>query len=145
MRATRAVADQRALGQAGRAAGVENDEPVFGIDTGTFRRRRRGPDHLLVVILDNQPFGIAQLQRGQRFGESPRADYERGRDQVQTMLQFRGREPPILTRDDRAEISGGKLDLDVFDAVLRQQRESISVSEGPCRVARLQRSQDAAR
>ena len=75
-----AVADQRALGQAGRAAGVENDEPVFGIDIRTFRRRRRGPDHLLVVILDNQAFGIAQLQRGQRFGESPRADYKRGRD-----------------------------------------------------------------
>ena len=45
------------------------------------------------------------------------------------MLQFRGREPPILARDDRAEISGGKLNLDVFDAVLRQQRDSISVSK----------------
>lgn len=90
------------FGQAGRAAGVENEEPVFGIDIGTFRRRGRGSDHLLVVILDNQAFGVMQLQRGKRSGESPGADYERGRNQVQTMLQFRRREPPILACDDRA-------------------------------------------
>ena len=34
-----AVADQRALRQAGGAAGVENDEPVFRIDIGTLGKR----------------------------------------------------------------------------------------------------------
>ena len=44
------------------------------------------------------------------------------------MLQFGGGKPPILTSHDGAEIGGGKLDLDIFGAVLRQEPDAIAVA-----------------
>jgi hypothetical protein len=45
------------------------------------------------------------------------------------MLQFVRSQTPVLARNDGAEIRGRKLDLDVFGAILRQERNAIAAAD----------------
>ena len=127
------MAHHRALGAAGGAAGIENDQPVLGHrDRGGFSGVS-GDQHGFIRVTE---FDDVRRPRCE-FVESPRVarrhDCRLGRRERRAMLEFAGRQPPIERRDNRPQFRAGEFELDILDPIFGQNGNPIAPAHAPGR------------
>ena len=113
-----AVADDRALGQPGGAAGVEDEQRVFGVDLLEHGVERGAPQQRLVTLAEDDRLDPRTTQRRQRVPVPGRDQNAARLDQLEAMGELGRGEPPVLAGGDGAEPGGGDEELEVFEAVL---------------------------
>ncbi len=136
-RQDRAVAELDALGLSGRPAGVDQIDGVRGI--GPCRRRpirTRGEN--VLIALDSvegradDDEALDQARRAEAFGltAEPLLEHQHGRGAIgDDLMQLGRRQPPVQRHRDRAGQLGGADRLEIFDAVLRQDRKPHAALE----------------
>ena len=113
------------FGQAGGAAGVENDEPVFRL--GRDRRRRAGCcrnrcSYSSPIKIGSRP----PPPRSPVGGQFVFGDQRFRRHEINAIGEFALRQPPVQAGGDDTEICRRQFDLEIFRPVARQQGDAVA-------------------
>ena len=127
----RPLADQGALGQAGGAAGVEDDQAAFGVDVVG-----RGPAvccqawvglkqrFVLGVEVDQLRHAVRNALH--RVGLALRKHQQPGRDQLHAVFKLAVGLAPVLAGQHHAQPGGGHFKLNVLGPVFRQDGNTVA-------------------
>ena len=125
----RAVADRGALGQTGRAAGVEDHQRILRLGD---RRRLAGigaRQARLVVVAERDRERHRHVQPGEHPGVVLGDQHGARLGEADAVHQLGRGEPPVLRRDDRAELGRGQLQLEPGGAVAGEHADPIAAPD----------------
>ena len=135
------MGDHRALGVAGRARGVHdradiivrefhvgNGPAIEGLDHRLIGVGRR-PDTRARVDAQQGRDAAAALQLLRGVCESHIVDQQLRRTVVEDVLELRDRQAPVQQHGDRAAAAAAELQVEEFDAVVRQQGHAVAAPD----------------
>ncbi len=122
----RAVADQRSLGQARGAAGVQDDEARLGVDVPRGKDIGALCNGRCVFCAENDPLGRGAGQATERGVQLGGDEYEPGRHQVDAVFQFAIEQSPVQGSQYGAGFRRCQQQFEVFEAVSAQYRNPVT-------------------
>ncbi len=130
----RPLADQRALGQACRTAGVQDNQAFFRIkiDAAACFVAAGRFQHFFIFRFDMDDDFHAMCDAGQYIRIACRHEDRARRHQPYAVFQLAVRLPPVLAGQDHAQLGDRQLQLYVFKPVFRQNGDAVAALDTAC-------------